>query len=672
MAGMVPDDLGRLVTAGDPSLAPDGRQVAFTVTSVDLEANCYRSQVWRAPVDGSSAPAAFTSGEASHSTARWSPDGRSLAFVWHCHDDGLKDADEQHFELRVAPLAAPEEVRTLASWPEAIEQLAWSPDGSRLAFLARLRDEAHYGPTKARDRPPRRIDRLFYRLDSEGFVSDRVRQLFVVPADGSSGPQPVTEGPYQVEGLSWSPDGARLAFTSARHEGWDLDLASDVFVTGLPGPGDGPRAPQRLTKTGSENFSPSWSPDGHRIAYLSAGIPLDEPRHAQVTVLDVDSGEVEVLTRSLDRQCGPYPTLREPQWSDGAIWFRVEDGGNTHLYRSAAPAPVVAGDREVGAFDVSAGTVAFCASTPTSTSELFVLDLASGHERQLTDVGRPFTGGTELVAPVPFSATAPDGHVVGAWVMPPVGAEPGRRYPALLNVHGGPFTQYGNRFFDEFQLQAGAGFAVVYANPRGSSGSTEAAARAIRWPEAEQDPGSGWGGVDYDDLMAVVEAATARFDFIDGDRLGVLGGSYGGYMASWMVGHTDRFRAALSERSANNLLTLEQISDVATMFRGYVGVSHLDNPGAYLRQSPISYVRSITTPLLIVHSENDLRCPVGQAEELFVALRLLGREPAMVLFPGESHELSRSGSPRHRVMRAEIIVDWFRRHLVDGGAAGGA
>jgi dipeptidyl aminopeptidase/acylaminoacyl peptidase len=165
--------------------------------------------------------------------------------------------------------------------------------------------------------------------------------------------------------------------------------------------------------------------------------------------------------------------------------------------------------------------------------------------------------------------------------------------------------------------------------------------------------------------MAVLDAAIDRFDFIDPGRLGVLGGSYGGYMTTWMVSHTDRFQAACSERSANNLLNLEQNSDAASGFRALIGVSHLENPEAYLRQSPISYVRSITTPLLIVHSEEDLRCPLNQADELFVALRLLGREPEMVVFPGESHELSRSGSPRHRVMRADIILDWFRRHLDD-------
>jgi dipeptidyl aminopeptidase/acylaminoacyl peptidase len=268
-----------------------------------------------------------------------------------------------------------------------------------------------------------------------------------------------------------------------------------------------------------------------------------------------------------------------------------------------------------------------------------------------------------LASPERFTATSTDGTEVECWAMAPVMTEPGTRYPTILNIHGGPFTQYGNRFFDEFQMQAGGGLGVLYCNPRGSSGYSEAWGRATRWPEADSDPGSGWGGVDYDDVMACVEEACKRFPWIDEDRLGVMGGSYGGYMTSWIIAHNDRFRAACSERSCNNLLALEQHSDVATGFRAYVGKTHLQDPAAYLRQSPITYVADVRTPVLIVHSEDDLRCPISQAEELFIALRLLGQQPELVRFPGESHELSRSGSPRHRIMRAEIILDWFTDQL---------
>jgi dipeptidyl aminopeptidase/acylaminoacyl peptidase len=236
-------------------------------------------------------------------------------------------------------------------------------------------------------------------------------------------------------------------------------------------------------------------------------------------------------------------------------------------------------------------------------------------------------------------------------------------FPAILNIHGGPFTQYTRRVFDEFQIQVAAGFAVVYCNPRGSAGGTEAWGRAVRWPECAEDPGTGWGGIDYDDVMACIDTAVEQFAWIDPERVGVQGGSYGGYLTTWIVGHTDRFKAACSERSVNNLVTEEHNTDVASSFVEQIGASHLDAPEAYARQSPITYVRDITTPMLIIHSEDDFRCPISQAEELFVALRLLGRTPEFWRFPGEGHELSRSGAPRHRVQRAEIIVDFFSRHL---------
>ncbi|MGI8750908.1 MAG: alpha/beta hydrolase family protein [Acidimicrobiales bacterium] len=236
--------------------------------------------------------------------------------------------------------------------------------------------------------------------------------------------------------------------------------------------------------------------------------------------------------------------------------------------------------------------------------------------------------------------------------------------PTLLNIHGGPFSHYGYGFFDEFQIQAGAGFGVVYCNPRGSSGYSEAWGRAVRWPEADEDSGSGWGGVDHDDVLACVAEAARRFGWVDPDRMGVLGGSYGGYLTSWTMGHGGPFVAGCSERSANDLLALERNSDFAGAFRSYVGHDHVHRPDLYVRQSPATYVADLVAPLLLVHSEDDPRCPIDQAEGLFVALRLLGRQPELIRFPGENHELSRSGSPKHRIIRAEIILEWFGRHLV--------
>ncbi len=281
-------------------------------------------------------------------------------------------------------------------------------------------------------------------------------------------------------------------------------------------------------------------------------------------------------------------------------------------------------------------------------------------DRRLTDVGAAFLAEVGVVEPESFTAVSPDGTEVDAWVLRPAGFEEGTRYPAILNIHGGPFTQYGLRFFDEFQVQAGAGYAVIFANPRGSSGYSEEFGRAIRGPVAD---GEGWGSVDFDDLMAVVDEAVKRFDWIDPDRLGVMGGSYGGYMTSWIVGHTDRFACGISERAVNDMASEDGTCDFAGFFRGYLGDYPWNAPEAYRDTSPLTFADRITTPLLILHSEDDLRCPIGQAEQLFTVLRNLKREVEFVRFPGECHELTRSGSPIHRVQRFEIVLEWFDRYL---------
>jgi dipeptidyl aminopeptidase/acylaminoacyl peptidase len=646
-------DVGHLTDVSQPRLSPDGATVAFVVTSVDLDDNSYRSRLWLAATDGSTPPRPFSSGEHRDGTPRWSPDGRLIAFVSHREEDGC--------EIYVLPVDAGGEAARLATWPEDVDDLEWSPDGTRLAFSARDRDEERYGKKEAKDQSPRRITRLFYRLDNAGFTVDRPRHLFVVPADGSAKPRAVTTGAANDDGLAWSPDGRTLAFGSQRHERWDLDLAGDVYTVDADLAG----APRPVTD-GSAYFSlPSFSPTGDAIAAYWTDA-LVGPTHSQVVVFPTGGGAPRFLSRDLDRNCAPYPSVRAPVWDGTDLLFAAEDAGNTHLYRVASngddkPRLLLGGDRTIAAFDARAGVIAFAATDATTPTDLFVL--VDGEERRLTSIGVRFPERHDLSTPERFTAVSADGSEVEAWIMRPAGFAAGARYPTVLNIHGGPFTQYGNRFFDEFQVQTGGGYAVIYANPRGSSGYSEAWGQAIRGPKAAEAPGSGWGGVDYDDLMAVTEEAVRRFDFVDGERLGVIGGSYGGYMTSLITSRTDRFRAAVSERAANDLLALETFSDFAGAFRTEVGPTHVDDPDEYRRMSPIEHVQTMHTPLLILHSENDLRCPVAQAEALFVGLRMLERDVEMVLFPGEGHELSRSGAPKHRVQRLEIILEFFDRYL---------
>jgi dipeptidyl aminopeptidase/acylaminoacyl peptidase len=552
-------------------------------------------------------------------------------------------------QLHVLALAGGEPMR-LTDRPEDVRGPAWSPDGTRLVFAARV-PAPLYDEEDERRRPPHRFRRIQFKLDNEGWTGDRRSQLFVVQADGSARPIQLTTGDFEHAQPAWSPDGSRIVFVSSRADDWDTRLSTDLYTIEASG-GD----PERLTTAEGVCEAPIWSSDGSRVGFRYTPGIWDDPHHAQIAVVLAAGGAPQVLTAILDRNCNSYPPLRGPAWHSDDLVFAAEDHGDTHLMRvaadgSGAPEPLVAGRFDVTGWDAGGGTIVHTADTPTHLAELF------NGDRQLTSVGDAFTGGRELVEPEPFTARSADGTEVDAWIMRPIGVDPGRRYPTLLNIHGGPFTQYGNHFFDEFQVYAAAGYVVIYSNPRGSSGSTEEWGRAIRGPD-------GWGSVDYDDLMAVTDEALTRFDCCDPERLGVLGGSYGGFMTSWIVGHTDRFKAAISERSVNHLVSFFGSSDQGFTFKGYFGSFLWEDVDTYLRLSPATYAEQMKTPLLILHSEDDLRCPVEQAEQLFAVLRLMGKDVEFVRFPhGEGHELTRSGAPVHRVQRFETVLDWFSRKL---------
>jgi dipeptidyl aminopeptidase/acylaminoacyl peptidase len=646
---MRPEDVYALTGVSDPRVRPGGDEVAYVVWTIDKEANQYRTSIWLAKTDGSEPPRRFTTGK-QDSQPRWSPDGTRLAFVSKRSEDEKAAA-----QLYVIPADGGEPL-CLTELKEGPSEAAWSPDGTRLAFVSRVRDAA-YEEEDDRKREPRRFTRLQFKLDSVGWTGDRRAHVFVVPADGSEPAKQLTEGDFEDGAPTWTPDGGSIAFASARDENWDVQLTGDVYVV----PAEGGE-PIRLTPGDSVYGSPSYSPEGKGLAVKWQPGGFDFPRHTQLAVIDAATGaDRRILTASLDRQCDPYPQLREPIWDGDSIVFGVEDRGNVHVYRVAAaggdPELVHGGDIVLTGFDARDGVIARTGSTAPGLSELYV------GERKLTSVGDAFAEGRELVEPERFTAVSKDGSEVEAWIVRPVGLEEGTRYPVLLNIHGGPFTQYGNGFFDEFQVYAGAGYAVVYSNPRGSSGYSEDWGRAIRGAGPGDELGPGWGSVDYEDVMAVMDTALERYDFCDPERTGVIGGSYGGFMTSWIVSHTNRFQAACSERAVNSMVSMYGSSDIGWVFKGYHGEFVHDDVERYLAMSPWSYAKAIETPLLILHSEQDLRCNIEQAEQLFTTLRLLERDVELVRFPAESHELSRSGSPLHRVRRFEILLDWFDRYL---------
>src|SRR6266542_3188040 len=481
------------------------------------------------------------------------------------------------------------------------------------------------------------------RLDKE--ANEYCSAIWVAQLEGSAEPRPFTSGEKRDTMPRWSPDGEWLAFASTRGED---KTPANIYV--LPAEGGEAR---KLTDQKESVESIAWSPDSSRLAFT-------------VRVRDEAYEEEDERKRAPRRFKRIYHKLDSVGWTgDRRKHVFVVDRESVHLYGvaadgSAAPELLVGGEQAISLYDVRDGTLAYVASRYTTMRELY-----AGTDGKLVGrVGREFEDGRELVEPERITAVSRDGYEVDAWVVRPAGFEPGKRYPALLSIHGGPFSQYGTGFFDEFQVYAGAGHVVLYANPRGGSGYSEEHGRAIRGPL--NDAGPGWGTVDFDDLMAVVDTALETFDFVDPERLGVIGGSYGGYMTSWIIGHTNRFKAAVSERAVNNLVSMFGSSDVFWIFERQFGGPLWEDVGAYLEKSPSTYALDMATPVLVLHSEQDLRCNIEQGEHLFTLLRLLRKDVEMVRFPAESHELSRSGSPIHRVQRFETILEWFGRYLAPG------
>jgi dipeptidyl aminopeptidase/acylaminoacyl peptidase len=643
---MRPEDVYELTGVADPRISPDGKRVAYQVWSIDKDSNQYRGAIWVVPLDGSQEPRQFTSGEKRDGLPRWSPDGRWLAFTSNRGDD------KAAANLYVIP-AEGGEARKLTDLKESVESAEWSPDSTRLVITARARDEA-YEEEDERKRKPRRFRRVFHKLDSVGWTGDRRKHIWIVDVDG--GTKQLTDGDFEDDQPTWTPDGKRVVFTALRSENWDVELIARLYVVDADG-----GEPEQLTGDEASYGFPTFSPDG-RFAYEWTVEDGTFPRHTQIGVAPTLGAEGKLLTTALDRQCGPYPPIRGPLWNGDRIVFALEDGGNVHLYSAAAdgssePELLVGGEQVIGGYDLVGDAFVYVGSTHTTTRELF----NERDGKRLTHVGDAFAEGRTLSEPERFTAVSKDGTEVDAWIARPPNFDPKKKYPVILTIHGGPFTQYGTGFFDEVQVMAGGGYVVLFSNPRGGSGYSEEWGRAIRGPLGSAGPG--WGTVDYEDVMGVVDTALEKFDFLDGERMGVIGGSYGGFMTSWIVGHTNRFKAAISERAVNNLVSMFGSSDLFWIFERQFGGPMWEDVDAYLADSPSTYAQNIETPVLVLHSENDLRCPIEQGEHLFTLLRLLGKEVELLRFPAESHELTRSGSPIHRVLRFEAVLEWFDRYL---------
>jgi dipeptidyl aminopeptidase/acylaminoacyl peptidase len=642
---MKPADIALLHVLGKPTIAPDGEAAVVAMTRPDLDADDYRGHLWIVPTDGSAPPRPFTTGWRDTAPA-YSPDGAWLAFLRSAGVEG----PESRPQLHVMPTAGGEP-RRVTEQPLGAGAPVWSPDSRRIAYVARVPDEGRYTSGRPDAEPPRRITTLQYREDNLGFFIDRRSHVFVVDPFGEPTAQPaqVTSGDFDHRAVAWCPDGQNLAFVAARHEARDADLVSDVWLCATDG------SQLRQITRGASTAGPKllvdqvrFTPDGTSVCF--AADELDESGR-EMSGRNTGLWSVPADGSAPPRRITDAETVHLVR--DGAIETRTdgvltcaERRGAVELllvpYDGGAPRTLLSGERQVEGVACAESMMVAVVASPHSRGELIAV--TGGSQRQLTSFAA-------VPSPLPMeeiNATAPDGYPVHGWIVRPDGQGP---HPVLLMIHGGPFAQYGWRLFDEAQVYAAAGYAVVMGNPRGSSGYGQAHGESIVGDAATNAAA---------DLLALLDAGLAAGS-LDSSRTGVLGGSYGGYMTTWMAArHGHRFKAAVSERAVNAVDSFHGSSDIGW---GFAAALWGPDPAAWTAQSPLTYADQISIPMLIIHSEHDWRCPVEQAQRLFVALKLRGMPAEMLLFPGEGHELTRGGLPSHRVARFEAILDWWARHL---------
>jgi dipeptidyl aminopeptidase/acylaminoacyl peptidase len=645
---MRPNDLALLRTPGVPAVSPDGRIAVVAVARPDLDADEYRSQLWAVPTDASAPARPLTSGHLDSAPA-FSPDGRWLAYL-----SAEAGGRPQVWLLPTAGGTA----RRLTDHHLGAGAPVWAPDSRRLAYVARVPEQGRYGTVEGvgpEAEPPRLITTLQYRRDAVGFLADQPSQVFVLdlPADFADDtaavPEPVqvTTGKADCVDVTWRPDGAELAFVSARHPRADRDLVRDVYAIAP----DGSRL-RRVTESRGDCARPAYGADG-RTVYVTA-VPDLGPDGLDFVARQPVPCRVAAEGGALEPLLAPEAHHRGDETPatvvvDGAVLVGVQRRGSVELLRvpldGGAIEALVDGPFTVRSFAAAGGVVVAVVAHDRSAGELIAL--TPGRRRLLTEFGRRLGETGRLHRMRERTVTAPDGYPVHGWITSPPGPGP---HPVLLTIHGGPFSQYGWTLFDETQTYVSAGYAVVQCNPRGSSGYGAEHGRVIR---------GAWGGHDVDDVLAFLDAALED-PALDAERVGVMGGSYGGYLTALLIGRTGRFAAAVVERAFTDPVSFVGSADVGWFLPDqYLGT----DPERIAAQSALTNASAITTPTLVIHSEEDWRTPLEQGTRLYVELKRRGVPSELLLFPGEGHELSRSGRPRHRLARLEHVLRWWARWL---------
>ena len=658
------EDYYSIINVGSPAISPDGARVAFVRTVTLEEGNSRHSEIWVVPSDGATEPVRLTSPSYSASNPRWSPDGSLLVFsssrpnvdsntsssVWFLRMDGSGGEAFQVEGIDRTPVFSPDNRWIAMTRPTPPTT---QPDREELTENERLIEERFDG---------RAYDWMSYRFDRRGYLRDPrdphatpSQELYVVSRDGGT-PTRLTEMNFDAQGPTWRRDGSALAFTADSYQRDEHTYErADLWVVDLDG------NTTRLTDDGFHYSSPAWSPDGRTIV-LRGYEGLDrviERKQAHGSPIDLflvqtSGGEPQNITPGWDLTPGA------PTWSpDGRfIYFAAGVGGNSHLFRIAAGGgsveQVTRGNRRLSSVSFSADfeSIAYGVSDPVVPGDIFAAHIDGSNEERLTRSNADLLDEVDLASPDRLVYSSHDGTEIEGWLLHPAGYDPNRTYPLILVIHGGPHGAYGNSFSFQRQLQAANGYFVLYTNPRGSTGYGEQFKWAI-W--------GGWGVLDYQDLIAGVDYVLERYP-IDAERLGVTGGSYGGFMTNWIIGHTNRFAAAVSSRSISNWMSDYGTADIPrTKESEFFGPPwEKESRDLMIELSPITYAGNVTTPTLFVHGELDYRVPIEEAEQMYVALKKQRVPAKFIRYPESYHG---GWSPWRQVHVYYSELKWWERYL---------
>lgn len=661
------EDIFHIKSVSTPTVVPNSNSVAYYVTKIREQDNDYVTHLY---LNDGETNHQLTYGNDKISSLKFSPDGKYAFFL------SAADKKQQLFRMRLSG----GEREQITHEKDGITGFTISSDSARIYYNVSLEvNKIHADPDdsldeqkedvakdkkeeksngKNKDLPePVVIDRMKYKFDGAGVLKEKYSEIKVIDLETLD-----IESYISADLINYNAKAAGsdyFIYTSDESENPDFNFNASLFIER-----DG-KVKEIPTADGYVS-SVNIAPDGKHIAIVEMSRDYENATHPKVFVYNIDTEEKVGITDDLDRPVGGMVAadVQQATEMDGVVWvnndtflFTVADHGNINLYQGTVDGectPILEDKHHIYGLSTTEEYAYLAISTPTHPGEIFRFDLKEKSLEKITELNTEFVDNRTIVASEEITYKSKDGTQVHGWIMKPAGFEDGKKYPLVTNIHGGPHALYGNTFFHEMQVLAAKGFGVLFVNPRGSHSYSQEFVDAVR---------GDYGGGDYEDIMAGVDYALENYEWVDSEKLGVTGGSYGGFMTNWIVGHTDRFKAAVTQRSISNWTSFRGVSDIGYYFTDWQIKADFYDIDKMWHHSPIKYVKNMKTPLLILHSERDFRCPMEQAEQLFIALKYQGVKTRFVRFPEADHNLSRTGKPNLRIKRLEHLSEWFENIL---------